>query len=231
MADLSILAGLEADLAELTSLSFSRSTNQKWLTDRITSLNTIISLEKAKQEKLAAESRCAGAAGQDGTQSKISRVVPTAIKTFSWDQTPKAVSVYHPLPFKAAPSDVETSISGTADSVAVVYCTKDGTSSARLAIGPLCGTIDPDDVTVRVKEGKAVVRLPKVGDKHWVDLIEKEQRKPSKIEDSTSSLMSAIKDLYDQGDSDMKRTLSKAMHEAQTKRNEPLGDVDDLMKF
>ncbi len=48
--------------------------------------------------------------------------------------------------------------------------------------------------------------------------------KTRKDEDPGASLMSMMKQMYDSGDDDMKRTIAKAWHESQEKRTKEGGD-------
>ena len=63
---------------------------------------------------------------------------------------------------------------------------------------------------------------------HIVMLYRHKTPKMDKDEDPEASLMNLMKQMYQDGDNDMKRTIAKAWHESQEKRSREQAD-DDLM--
>ena len=101
----------------------------------------------------------------------------------------------------------------------------------RLKLGPLNGLIDPAACKLKVKSNSITLELVKAKPKIWNDIKEKKQ---SKIEESASagakgaydkdpsaSLMNMMKDLYDTGDDQMKRTIAESWSKAQTEKGPP----------
>ncbi|CAE7319148.1 ZDHHC14, partial [Symbiodinium necroappetens] len=80
--------------------------------------------------------------------------------------------------------------------------------------------IVPAESSFRVKKNHVIINLRKVkgeyGYDSWVDLCAKGKRKPaaSKSENPQDSIMSMMKDLYDEGDDNMKKIIGEAMYKA-----------------
>jgi calcyclin binding protein len=86
----------------------------------------------------------------------------------------------------------------------------------RLSIGPVHAAISPSLSTVRYRRKGLTIVLVKQDKKLWNRLLEDKNAKKvptfdkKKEEDPSQSLMSMMKDLYDQGDDEMKRMMNKA---------------------
>lgn len=97
----------------------------------------------------------------------------------------------------------------------------------RLKISPLNGLIDPAECKLKVKSNSITIEMKKAKLKHWDDIKEtkpsasdtrlknaaNEKEDPEK--DPSASLMSMMKDLYDKGDDQMKRTIAESWEKAQ----------------
>ncbi len=79
----------------------------------------------------------------------------------------------------------------------------------RLKISPLNGLIDPAESKLKVKSNSISVELKKAKPKYWDDIKEKkasfsaakkEADKDDSEKDPGASIMSMMKELYDQGD-------------------------------
>eukprot|EP00929_Paragymnodinium_shiwhaense_P102991 TRINITY_DN66260_c0_g1_i1.p1 TRINITY_DN66260_c0_g1~~TRINITY_DN66260_c0_g1_i1.p1 ORF type:complete len:266 (+),score=106.83 TRINITY_DN66260_c0_g1_i1:76-873(+) len=93
--------------------------------------------------------------------------------------------------------------------------------------------IDPAASSVRVKKNHVIVSLAKVkgqfGYDSWTDLCAKGKRKPTvgKADSGnpSDSIMDMMKDLYDDGDDNMKKVIGEAMFKAKTgQKYEPSKD-------
>lgn len=89
----------------------------------------------------------------------------------------------------------------------------------RLKIAPLNNLIDPAASKIKVKSNSITLELVKAKSKHWDDLKEKKSvlgggpaaKKGGEDEkDPGASLMNMMKDLYDNGDDQMKRTIAES---------------------
>lgn len=83
--------------------------------------------------------------------------------------------------------------------------------------------IVPSESSVRVKKNHVVVTLKKVkgdyGYESWSDLTGKRRKaenKKSSADDPQASIMSMMKDLYDDGDDSMKKIIGEAMYKARS---------------
>ncbi|GJM93081.1 hypothetical protein PR202_ga09605 [Eleusine coracana subsp. coracana] len=97
----------------------------------------------------------------------------------------------------------------------------------RCAIPKLNKEIDPEKCKVVVKPKKVVITLVKASKGNWLDLHYKEDKfKPSmdKEKDPMSGIMDLMKNMYEDGDEDMKRTIAKAWSDARS------GKAADPMK-
>jgi len=94
--------------------------------------------------------------------------------------------------------------------------------------------IVPADSTVKVKKNHIIITLQKVkgeyGYDSWTDLCAKGRRKPTttkKDSNPSDSIMDMMKDLYEDGDDNMKKIIGEAMYKAQRgEKYEP--KTDDL---
>ena len=92
--------------------------------------------------------------------------------------------------------------------------------------------IDPDKSKIVVKKDKITVKLKKIkgqyGYEHWVDLVSKKsvEQKKKESDDPMSGIMDLMKNMYDEGDDDMKRTIGEAMMKS---RNGEKMDMPDPM--
>lgn len=97
--------------------------------------------------------------------------------------------------------------------------------------------IVPADSGVKVKKNHVIITLQKVkgqyGYDSWTDLCAKRPRKPStaatKDANPQDSIMDMMKDLYDEGDDNMKKIIGEAMYKA--KKGEKYEPKADDMKM
>lgn len=72
--------------------------------------------------------------------------------------------------------------------------------------------------------GTVILFLAKANSDHWVDLI-KVQKEPKKVpkldenSDPSTGIMNLMKQMYEEGDDEMKRTIMKAWAESQEKNS------------
>jgi len=89
----------------------------------------------------------------------------------------------------------------------------------RCAIPKLNKEIVPEKCKVVVKPTKVIITLFKASKGNWLDLHFKEDKfKPSmdKEKDPMSGIMDLMKNMYEEGDEDMKRTIAKAWSDARS---------------
>uniref|UniRef100_A0A0G4FVV9 Calcyclin-binding protein n=1 Tax=Chromera velia CCMP2878 TaxID=1169474 RepID=A0A0G4FVV9_9ALVE len=156
----------------------------------------------------------------------------TTIKKFSWDQSGDKVKVYLDLPGVGALDPSCVSVEFADRSCELKVRNLEGRNFA-FAVKKLGGQIDAKGSCHKVKKDSVVLHMKKSGMAFWTDLTEKgafktvegafkqaeySGEKDSETEmDPSASLMKMMKELYDQGDDDMKRTIAKAWDESRQK--------------
>lgn len=156
------------------------------------------------------------------TSGKPRGLAYTSIESFAWDQGPyntPIVSVFVDL------EDVGT----VKDNVRVTF-TKSGFDltveglngkNYRLFKDNLEKDIAPSESTFVVKKNKVVVKLQKVKGEysydHWTNLTSKKKREEveEKKKDPMGGIMELMKDMYDDGDENMKKIIGEAMMKSQ----------------
>jgi len=135
--------------------------------------------------------------------------------SFSWDQDNDKIRIYIFLE-GVEQEKVETIFKPM--SVDIKFHDVNG-KNYRCAIPKLNKEIVPDKCKVVVKPTKVVVTLCKASKGNWLDLYFKEDKfKPSmdKEKDPMSGIMDLMKNMYEEGDEDMKRTIAKAWTDARS---------------
>merc|ERR1712098_1035661 len=90
--------------------------------------------------------------------------------------------------------------------------------------------IDPEKSRLAITKNSVKVHLAKIkgefGYDAWMDLQDKKAGRPkADKENPTAGLMDMMKDMYDDGDDQMKKTIGEAMMKAQRgERHEPTDD-------
>jgi len=135
--------------------------------------------------------------------------------SFSWEQDNEKIRIYIPLE-GVEQGKVEATFKPT--SVDVKFHDVKG-KNYRCAIPKLNKETVPDKCKVVVKPTKVIVTLFKASKGNWLDLHFKEDKfKPSmdKEKDPMSGIMDLMKNMYEDGDEDMKRTIAKAWSDARS---------------
>ncbi|KAG5177029.1 hypothetical protein JKP88DRAFT_227087 [Tribonema minus] len=148
-----------------------------------------------------------------------------AITTFAWDQgeyNSEWVSVYVTLPGVGTAKD---RVACTFDTFAFDLQVRDlEGKSYRLIKDNLDKEIVPDQSKVLVKKDKVVVKLRKskgqFGPEHWANLTAKRPHKAAaaKDKDPSASIMEMMKDMYDEGDDNMRKIIGESMLKSQQQR-------------
>ncbi|KAJ4982177.1 hypothetical protein NE237_033014 [Protea cynaroides] len=189
---------------------------------------SILSDEIRNLEKLPKEAPSAGT-------SKTPAPIPVPIKvsatptinyvtlgSFSWDQDSDKVKIY--LFLEGVDQEkVESSIKPIA--LDIKFHDVQG-KNYRYAIPKLNKEIVPEKTKVVVKPNKVIITLVKASKGNWLDLHYKEDKlKPNldKERDPMAGIMDMMKNMYAEGDEDMKRTIAKAWTDARSgKAADPL---------
>lgn len=106
-----------------------------------------------------------------------------------------------------------------------LFVVREGMSNMKLTVAPLYKKIKPDESKFTTRGTTLKVILVKSKSTSWMKVkktaMDAKKKKPS-IDDKAdpqSSLMDMMKNMYDEGDDEMKRMISKAMWEGQHKKD------------
>ena len=157
-----------------------------------------------------------------GTGAVSERVMYTDVAKYAWDQTDAAVKLYFTLDGVNGDAVGPTDVTLTCTESMVEFTLR-GVRAYRLAVAPLSKSIVPGKCAHRVKpNGNVVLTLAKAAKETWYDLKAKDApKKEDKKTDSGApedSIMKLMKDMYNDGDDEMKKTIAKAWTEGQEKR-------------
>lgn len=164
------------------------------------------------------------ATGDNTTKTSRSGPYTVTIKTYAWDQSDKFMKLYVTLKdVHSLPKD-QITCQFTNKSVRLNVSDLNG-KNHELYIANLMENILPDDSYHKVKTDTVLVMLRKGAVKTWGYVTKqeskaKESKKPKVDEsaDPNDSLMTMMKQMYDEGDDEMKRTITKAWSESRNKQ-------------
>lgn len=156
------------------------------------------------------------------------------IQDFSWDQGTYGssnISIYVELKDVGTVKD-NISFTSTSDSFDLTITGLNG-KNYRLLKDNLENDIVPEESKFVVKTNKVIIKLTKKKGQYsyenWQNLVSKKSKeeKNKKKQDPSGSIMDMMKDLYNDGDDNMKKIIGEAMMKSQ--RGEK--DAPDLDKF
>uniref|UniRef100_A0A6V7QXW4 Calcyclin-binding protein n=1 Tax=Ananas comosus var. bracteatus TaxID=296719 RepID=A0A6V7QXW4_ANACO len=169
-------------------------------------LSTVTAAKEAAQATVSTEKAPSSAA---------SVLNYTALSSFSWDQDNDKIRIYIFLE-GVEQEKVEASFNPT--SIDIKFHDVKG-KNYRCAIPKLHKEIDPEKCKVVVKPTKVLITLFKASKGTWLDLHFKDDKfKPSvdKEKDPMAGIMDLMKNMYEEGDDEMKRTIAKAWTDARS---------------
>ncbi|XP_955337.1 calcyclin binding protein-like, putative [Theileria annulata] len=141
--------------------------------------------------------------------NNTSKVVYNTVTSFSWDQTQRNVTVL--VPVSEEPKDVNVDVKP--DSLDIKFVS--GSKHYQLKLKNLFSKINTTS-SWKWKSGYLQVKLEKENHVNWSSLTSSSDKEkkllPQKTDESNpqAMLMDMMKNLYDQGDDEMKRTIAKA---------------------
>ncbi|XP_072990453.1 uncharacterized protein [Typha latifolia] len=164
----------------------------------------------------------AAAAQATASSEKAAALSYVTLGSFSWDQDDDKIRIYVFLE-GVEQEKVETNFNPR--TVDVKFHDIKG-KNYRCAIPKLNKEIVPEKCKVVVKPTKVVITLIKASKGNWLDLHFKEDKlKPGvdKDKDPMAGIMDLMKNMYEEGDEEMKRTIAKAWTDARSgKTADPL---------
>jgi len=210
---------LSLDLEELKHLETlaKRPRVQSLLSNEIRNLDAKI--PKAASAPAAAAPAPAEVA-QATAASSVLKYVP--LDKFSWDQDNDKIKIYV---FLEGVEEEKVETDFKPKSVDIKFHDVQG-KNYRCAIPKLNKEIVPEKCKLLVKPSKVIITLFKASKGNWLDLHFKEDKlKPStdKDKDPMAGIMDLMKNMYEEGDEEMKRTIAKAWTDARSgKTADPL---------
>ncbi|KAI4368088.1 hypothetical protein MLD38_016690 [Melastoma candidum] len=183
---------------------------------------TLISSEIDRLEKLSKEAVVPTSAAQAPTPIATAKVVPASpsvtystLSSFSWEQDNDKVKIYISLE-GVDREKIKTEFKSSA--VDIMIHDVNG-KNYRCAIPKLHKEIEPEKCKVLVKPTRIVITLVKASKGNWLDLHLKDDKlKPGldKEKDPMAGIMDLMKNMYEEGDDEMKRTIAKAWSDARS---------------
>ncbi|XP_058201317.1 uncharacterized protein LOC131316063 isoform X2 [Rhododendron vialii] len=144
--------------------------------------------------------------------------------SFSWEQDIDKVKIYVSL---EGVDQEKMEIVFKPMSIDVKFHDVQG-KNYRCAIPKLNKEIVPEKCKVVVKPTRVIITLPKASKGNWLDLHFKEDKLKPNVDkggDPMAGIMDLMKNMYEEGDDEMKKTIAKAWTDARSgKAADPLKD-------
>ncbi|XP_008792997.2 calcyclin-binding protein-like [Phoenix dactylifera] len=174
----------------------------------------------ARLSKVTAAAAEAAAAAQPAVSAEKAPAAASGLNyvtlgSFSWDQDNDKIKLYALLE-GVQEGKMETLFKPM--SVDIKFHDVQG-KNYRFSIPKLNKEIIPEKCKVVVKPTKVIVTLSKASKGNWLDLHFKEDKlKPSldKDKDPMAGIMDLMKNMYEEGDDEMKRTIAKAWSDSRS---------------
>jgi len=145
------------------------------------------------------------------------------IEKFGWDQENNTVNVFVEIPgIHETPTD-HINVHFGPQSLDLKITNHQG-KNLRFHVKSLCKPVDPSGCRFKVKKNMIWVTLKKKEFGWWDSVAFKEgsvKKTPNKAADNSdpsASIMNLMRDLYNDGDDEMKKTIAKAWTEGQQRR-------------
>ncbi|KAF7840475.1 calcyclin-binding protein-like [Senna tora] len=139
------------------------------------------------------------------------------LSSFSWDQDNDKVKIYVSL---AGVEENKIEADFKSMSIDIKFHDVQG-KNYRCAIPKLNKEIVPEKCKLLVKPTRVIITLVKASKGNWLDLQYKEDKlKPNldKEKDPMAGIMDLMKNMYEDGDEEMKRTIAKAWTDARSRK-------------
>eukprot|EP00054_Salpingoeca_dolichothecata_P037076 m.9645 g.9645 ORF g.9645 m.9645 type:complete len:216 (-) comp7235_c0_seq1:194-841(-) len=157
----------------------------------------------------------------------VTKTLYKPITNYAWDQTSKSVKLY--VSFSDIDKLPTENIQVNFEDEKVEAIIVDARKSHHQLLLQLAGPINPESSSFKLRPGRLVITMKKKDETNWpgVTLADKKKKeeaiKPpsskSKDKDPASGIVDMMKDLYDKGDDEMKRTIAKAWADASNKKD------------
>lgn len=146
----------------------------------------------------------------------------TTLGSFSWDQDNEKIKVYL---FLEGVNEEKVVSNFQPSSFDVKLHDIEG-KNYRCGVPKLNKAIVPEKCRLTVKPQRVIITLQKAEKGNWLDIYYKEDKLKSNLDknkDPMAGIMDLMKNMYEEGDDDMKKTIAKAWSEARSgKKSDPL---------
>ncbi|RCN39648.1 CS domain protein [Ancylostoma caninum] len=229
---------MDVDDLRLLLTSSKRPAVQEWIKAKIEEIERKIASQEKQQA--AVSHSVDSSPATDANKSATSSSLPTVkVTNYGWDESDKFVKVYITLQgvHNANPSTIQHSFSNFGYDISISDFSG---KNYVMTMKGLRDEIVPEGSQIKQKQDMLLVMMKKKTEgKKWEQLTkleydEKQKRKP-KFDDKAigddpqASLMNMMKQMYEEGDDELKRTIRKAWHEGQNKRSTAeMPSLDDL---
>ncbi|KAK7580509.1 hypothetical protein V9T40_001138 [Parthenolecanium corni] len=210
------LETLRADVAELYRLSE--------LTDR-KRIKDVLSIEAKKLETEISQLQSFDAEikSKPTSSGPVKRCFDVRLTSYGWDQTDSTVKIFITLP-KVETLPPENIICKFTTSAFDLTVKELENKNYVLSIKNLYSPISTEKCSWKVKAGMITLSLAKNSNSTWPDLTktDKQSKKTPQLDDDAdpaAGLMSLMRQMYEDGDDEMKRTIAKAWAEGREKNS------------
>jgi len=217
---------LEKDIAELESLrqSATRGNVQTFLDNTLTQWRLKLdSMRASERRAITTENATSINITTSGNSARPMKI----LSTYAYDESDKYVKIYYSIAGctpALSPERITTEFG--ADSFHIIYTDVD-MIDYEMTVKGLLHPVDPEKCVTKPKTDSLLVMLKKRKEgQTWGSLLKLDKSKQAKVPnfddnntDPQDSLMKMMKQMYDEGDDDMKRTMRKAWHEGQEKKS------------
>jgi len=209
---------LRNDLSELEKLH--NSATRKGVQDILS-----IQVSKLKTQILNIETEIVPTKTTENESNKAAiKTYCAVIRNYSWDESEKFMKIYVSLKNVQSLDKEKVSCTFTDRGFTLIVSGLDN-KDHQLTIAKLAGEVKVDSSYSKIKTDMVAVMIAKKNPGKWEGVTEEEKKvkdaKKSKLaaseSDPSGGLMNMMKQMYDEGDDNMKRMLNKSWYESQQK--------------
>ncbi|XP_062522784.1 calcyclin-binding protein-like [Corticium candelabrum] len=219
------LEGLRLDAAELAHLLslVTRDRVKVGLMREQEQIKTEIQAEEGLLNCTASVTAIRNPRRNDDERANRPRIHTSKITTYGWDESDTAVKIYITLAGVEKLPQENISVNFGNKSFDFHVRELDG-KNYQLHILNLSGAIVPAESQFTVRHGKVTILLKKADKGKWDNLVPSKKKettpKLDKDADPSQSIMNMMKQMYQDGDDEMKRTIAKAWTESREKKDQ-----------
>jgi len=149
---------------------------------------------------------------------KVSVDLPyNTITSYSWDQTNDTVKILVSLDNVGTLSPENVQVEFKLNTVDIKV---HGLNNQNYRFSRTLNEITPEECSFKIRPNRIVLALKKKETGHWDKLESKKEKKKPDIsnKDPNAGIMELMKNMYEEGDDEMKRTIAKAWTESREKK-------------